>query len=315
MFDPPTIAVIVTTFLLAGAVKGVIGLGLPTVSLGLLAAVLDLPTAMALLLVPSFATNVWQGLAGGNGRAVLARIWPFLGAAAITVRLGAAALTALDPALLSGLLGLLLVIYALVNIAGVRIALSARQAMWAGPPIGAVNGILTGMTGSFVVPGVMFLQAIGLPRDMLVQAMGMLFAVSTAALALALQDNDLLSASLGAWSATALGPAAIGMVLGQRLRRRLSERRFRQIFFIALLVLGMGITARSLQDAGGWTPPVASYETVAPEQLDPAPAVQPKQWRSTTIDRDSSASRSKSAMCRGTPGSTGMSSIWLKSQS
>ena len=183
MFDPPTIAVIVTTFLLAGAVKGVIGLGLPTVSLGLLAAVLDLPTAMALLLVPSFATNVWQGLAGGNGRAVLARIWPFLGAAAITVRLGAAALTALDPALLSGLLGLLLVIYALVNIAGVRIALSARQAMWAGPPIGAVNGILTGMTGSFVVPGVMFLQAIGLPRDMLVQAMGMLFAVSTAALA------------------------------------------------------------------------------------------------------------------------------------
>ena len=250
MFDPPTIAVIVTTFLLAGAVKGVIGLGLPTVSLGLLAAVLDLPTAMALLLVPSFATNVWQGLAGGNGRAVLARIWPFLGAAAITVRLGAAALTALDPALLSGLLGLLLVMYALVNIAGVRIALSARQAMWAGPPIGAVNGILTGMTGSFVVPGVMFLQAIGLPRDMLVQAMGMLFAVSTAALALALQDNDLLSASLGAWSATALGPAAIGMVLGQRLRRRLSERRFRQIFFIALLVLGMGIMARSLQDAG-----------------------------------------------------------------
>ncbi len=322
MFDPLTIATIIATFLLAGAVKGVIGLGLPTVSLGLLAAVLDLPTAMALLLVPSFATNVWQALAGGNGRTVLARIWPFLGAAAITVPLGAAALTAVDPALLSALLGLLLVIYALVNIAGVRIALSARQARWAGPPIGAVNGILTGMTGSFVVPGVMFLQAIGLPRDMLVQAMGMLFAVSTAALALALQDNDLLSASLGAWSAAALGPAALGMLLGQRLRRRLSERRFRQVFFIALLVLGMAITARSLL---GWTPPGAEtpsprgvsrhYATVAPPQLDPAPAVQPKQCRSTTIDRDSSASRSKSAMCRGTPGSTGMSSIWLKSQS
>ena len=188
---------------------------------------------------------------GGNGRTVLARIWPFLGAAAVTVQLGAPALTVVDPALLSALLGLLLVIYAMVNIAGARIALSPRQARWAGPPIGAVNGILTGMTGSFVVPGVMFLQAIGLPRDMLVQAMGMLFAVSTAALALALQDNDLLSVSLGAWSATALGPAAIGMALGQRLRRRLSERRFRQIFFIALLVLGTSITAKSLQEVVG----------------------------------------------------------------
>lgn len=251
MFDPLTIATIVATFLLAGAVKGVIGMGLPTVSLGLLAAVLDLPTAMALLLVPSLATNVWQALAGGNGRTVLARIWPFLGAATVTVRLGAAALTLVDLALLSGLLGLLLVVYAIVNIAGVRITLSARQALWAGPPIGAVNGILTGMTGSFVVPGVMFLQAIGLPRDMLVQAMGMLFAVSTAALALALQGNDLLSVSLGAWSATALVPAAIGMVLGQRLRRRLSERRFRQLFFLALLVLGTSITARSLLEVVG----------------------------------------------------------------
>lgn len=325
MFDPPTIAAIVTTFLLAGAVKGVIGLGLPTVSLGLLAAVLDLPTAMALLLAPSLATNVWQALAGGHARAILARIWPFLSAAAVAVPIGAEALTAVDPSLLSALLGLLLAIYALVNIAGVRIALSARQAAWAGPPIGAVNGILTGMTGSFVVPGVMFLQAIGLPRDMLVQAMGMLFAVSTAALALALQNNDLLSVSLGAWSAAALGPAVIGMLLGQRLRRRLSERRFRQIFFGALLVLGIGITARSLQDAGRMdaagcrTPSLRGvsgrYATVAPPQLDPAPAVQPKQWRSTTMDRDSSASRSKSAMCRGTPGSTGMSSIWLKSQS
>ena len=332
MFDPPTIAAIVTTFLLAGTVKGVIGLGLPTVSLGLLTAVLDLPTAMALLLVPSLATNVWQALAGGQQRAVLARIWPFLAAAAVTVGLGATALTAVDSALLSALLGLLLVTYAVVNMTGVRVALSARQARWAGPPIGAVNGILTGMTGSFVVPGVMFLQAIGLPRDMLVQAMDMLFAVSTAALALALQDNDLLNASLGAWSAAALGPAAIGMLLGQRLRRRLSERRFRQIFFVALLILGMGITAKSLQDAGRMdaaeysntgacqarsTPfyGADSWATVAPPQPDPAPAVQPKQWRSTTIDRESSASRSKSAMCRGTPGSTGMSSIWLKSQS
>ena len=67
MFDFVTVAAIAGTFLLAGGVKGVIGLGLPTVSLGLLTAVLDLTTAMALLIVPSFVTNLWQAMAGGNG--------------------------------------------------------------------------------------------------------------------------------------------------------------------------------------------------------------------------------------------------------
>ncbi len=78
MIDTSTAIIIGMTFLLAGGVKGVIGLGLPTVSLGLLAATLDLTTAMALLLIPSFVTNIWQAVIGGNGKIILKRIWPFL---------------------------------------------------------------------------------------------------------------------------------------------------------------------------------------------------------------------------------------------
>ena len=246
MFDPLTIAVIAGTFLLAGAVKGVIGLGLPTVSLGLITAALDLPTAMALLIVPSFVTNLWQAVVGGNARAIVLRVWPFLVMAMATVWLGAMALTRVDLSLLSGLLGGLLVTYSAVNLAGIRIAISAHREVWAGPLFGAANGILTGMTGSFVVPGVMFLQAIGLPRDTLVQAMGMLFTASTVALALALQGNSLFTAQLGLVSAAAVVPAAVGMVIGQRIRRRLSEGRFRKIFYLAIFVLGAFIIAEAI---------------------------------------------------------------------
>lgn len=246
MFDAPTIAVIIGTFMIAGTVKGVIGLGLPTVSLGLLTATLNLPTAMALLLVPSFVTNLWQAAVGGNGRVVLLRIWPFLVAATITVWLGATALTRIDLSLLSALLGALLVAYSVLSLTGIRPSITTRQEIWIGPVIGAANGILTGMTGSFVVPGVMFLQAIGLSRDMLIQAMGLLFTASTIALALALQDNNLLTVQLGTLSLAALVPAAIGMIFGQRIRQALSERRFRQIFFIALLILGAYIITNSI---------------------------------------------------------------------
>jgi uncharacterized membrane protein YfcA len=245
MFDNVTIAVLIATFLLAGTVKGVIGLGLPTVSLALLSVAIDLPSAMALLLVPSFITNLWQALAGGNGRTILRRLWPFLLMATVTVWLGSSALTRVDPAVLSALLGLLLIVYAAVNLAGFRLIIATRQEVWLGPLIGSANGILTGMTGSFVVPGVLFLQGIGLSRDMLIQAMGMLFTASTLALAVALQGNHLLTTELGILSAAGLVPALIGMVLGQRIRQRLSEQLFRRIFFIALLLLGTYIVVNA----------------------------------------------------------------------
>lgn len=238
MADPVTIAIILATFLIAGTVKGIIGLGLPTVSLALLAVTIDLPSAMALLLVPSCITNLWQAAAGGHGIAILRRIWLFLLMATLTVWIGASALTRVDLALLSALLGMLLISYAAVNLAGYHPKISTQQEAWIGPLVGSANGVLTGMTGSFVVPGVMFLQAIGLPRDLLIQAMGMLFTASTLALALALGENDLLTFELGALSATAVFPALIGMVVGQRFRQILSEQMFRRLFFIALLILG-----------------------------------------------------------------------------
>ena len=246
LIDTTILLIVAAIFLLAGTVKGVIGLGLPTVSLALLTATLGLQPAMALMLAPSFMTNLWQAIAGGHGRAILARLWPFLLAATATIWIGTALSAPIDVALLSALLGVLLAIYAAVGLGGMRFAVAPRRARWAGPVAGCVNGVLTGMTGSFVVPGVPYLQALGLPRDMLIQAMGVLFTLSTAALGLALAGRGLLSAELGLQSVAAIPPALLGMVLGRWLRGRLSETAFRKVFFVALLILGFYIIARAL---------------------------------------------------------------------
>jgi uncharacterized membrane protein YfcA len=184
---------------------------------------------------------------GGNGKAILQRLWPFLLMATITVWIGAAALTRVNLSLLTALLGMLLVTYAVINLGGVRLTIPARHEAWAGPLIGTANGVLTGMTGSFVVPGVMFLQAIGLSRDTLIQAMGMLFTASTLALAVALQKSNFLTIEQGMLSAGAVLPAIAGMMLGQRVRKVLSEALFRKVFFVALLVLGTYIVINALR--------------------------------------------------------------------
>ena len=244
--EPAALAAAAAIFLLAGTVKGVIGLGLPTVSLGLLVLVTDLPGAMALMLAPSFVTNVWQGCVGGNLGRLLKRLWPFLLPATLLVGLGGLAITAVDPSILSALLGLLLAAYAASGLLGLHMSISPARDRWAGPLFGGVNGILTGLTGSFAVPGVMYLQSIGLPRDCLVQAMGILFTLSTAALAVSLGGHGLLEQDLGLVSVAGVVPALLGMVIGRRVRRRFSETAFRRLFFWALLALGAYIAVRAL---------------------------------------------------------------------
>lgn len=244
--DTFALTVILFTFLLAGSVKGVIGLGLPTISLGLLSTVLDLTTAMALVIVPSLVTNFMQALTGGNGRMVLERIWPFLLAAAVTIGVGSIALTTVHPVYLTILLGVLLAIYAGANLMGRSISIAPSSETAVGVIAGVFNGIFTGMTGSFVVPGVMYLQAIGLPRDALVQAMGILFSVSTIALAIMLQRMAFLTTDLAVISAVSVIPASVGMLLGRRIRQRQPEHRFRKLFFVSILLLGILIVLKAM---------------------------------------------------------------------
>ncbi|EWH02137.1 TSUP family transporter [Halomonas sp. BC04] len=102
------------------------------------------------------------------------------------------------------------------------------------------------MTGSSVFPGVAYLQALGLPRDMLIQAMGVLFVVTTAALGFSMGEQRLLTVELAMLSLMAVVPALLGMQLGQRLRHRLSEAAFRRIFLTGLLVMGGYLLLRAL---------------------------------------------------------------------
>ena len=61
-FDTTTIVFITSVLLLAGFIKGVIGFGLPSISMGLLGLVMAPSQAAALLLVPNIITNVLQGV-------------------------------------------------------------------------------------------------------------------------------------------------------------------------------------------------------------------------------------------------------------
>jgi uncharacterized membrane protein YfcA len=226
------------TFLLAGLVKGVIGMGLPTVAMGLLALALPPAEAAAILVVPSLVTNVWQLLSGPHFGALARRLWPMMAAVLMGTIAGAGVLAGNVAGLAKIGLGIALVLYAIVGLAGIRLSVAARHEAWLGPLVGAVTGLVTGATGVFVIPALPYLQAIGLERDELIQALGLSFTVSTIALAIGLLRVDAWQMGSVWISLLALVPALIGMQAGTWLRQRIAAATFRRVFFAGLLLLG-----------------------------------------------------------------------------
>lgn len=227
------------SFILAGFVKGVVGLGLPTVAMGLLSLVMPPVQAAALLIVPSMVTNVWQLAAGPGVLPLLRRLWPLLACAMAGTLLGGVLLPGYSGAWAVVALGVALIAYALAGLCSWRLTVAPRHEGWLAPLIGALTGLVTAATGVFVIPAVPYLQGLGLKRDELVQALGLAFTASTVALAASLALHGDFHLDDARASALALLPALGGMLAGQWLRGRISAALFRQCFFIGLFALGL----------------------------------------------------------------------------
>lgn len=246
MWSVEVLALVFAAFLLGGLVKGVLGFGMPVVALATLAATLGLKQAIALIIVPAIVTNVWQCAVGGSFLAIVRRIWNLLLPAVICIWVGVAILAAINPKMASGLLGVLLVLYAAHGLTRPQFTLPRAWEVWLNPLVGALSGIAFGLTGSMMVPGVIYLQALGFDRNTLVQSLGITFLLTTLALAISLSQHNLLPRDLALLSGLALLPAALGLIVGQRIRHRISEDVFRTLFFWALPVAGLYMIVRAI---------------------------------------------------------------------
>jgi uncharacterized membrane protein YfcA len=245
-----SIAIVTFAFLLASFVKGMVGLGLPLVALGLLALVMTPGEAAALLVVPSMVTNVWQLVAGPALGALVRRLWSMMLTIVLSTWLtawaGGAMLIGPDARLAAGWLGVVLFVYALFNLAAPRLAVPRHWEPWLSPLIGAVTGAAAAATGVFAVPAVPYFQALQLDKEDLVQALGLSFTVSTLALAAVLAVSGVLRLDNAGASLLVLVPTGLGMLAGQWLRLRVSEALFRRLFLVGLLALGAYLASRLL---------------------------------------------------------------------
>jgi uncharacterized protein len=234
------------TFLLAGFVKGFIGMGLPVVATGLLTMMMTPGQAAALLVMPNAATNVWQALTGKHLRELLRRFWPMLLGICVGSAPGAGFLASDSSGRATTALGIMLCLYASWSLLSSPLRVPHEAEWWLAPLIGAFTGWLSVLTGVFAIPLVPYLSALSLRRDELIQALGLSLLTSAAALAVALAREGALPVSLLGASLFALAPAGLGVLVGQWLRQRTHPAMFVRIFAVGLFLIGLHLGLRNL---------------------------------------------------------------------
>ncbi len=230
----------------AGVVKGVIGIGLPVISIPLLALAMPVPQAVSLMPIPILLSNIWQAFHGGHFSMALQRFWPLLLSMCIGTVIGVKILVAVDARVLYAVVGIVVVLFSVTSYLQPQLRIRARDERWLGPVVGVMGGVMGGLSTIYGPPLIMFLVALHLQKDEFVGTIATFYLIGIIPLIAALGAFDIMGRTELIASALATIPLFIGMAVGQFLRARIAQERFRHALLAMLSLLGGGLVLRSL---------------------------------------------------------------------
>jgi uncharacterized membrane protein YfcA len=224
----------------AGLLKGATGLGYSSCALPFLVAAVDLKTAVVLVLVPAMASNVALMWNVGHFRETVRRFQLLYVALVPGIACGIAMLVWIDQVLATRILGVLTILYALFALTQPQLSLTPRLELVLQLPVGLINGVFTGLTGSQIMPLLPYMLSLRLDADRFIQAVNVSVALASLVMALGLALAGVMSWTLAGLSVIGVLPAYLGVSLGNRLRRHLPAAAFRT--FVLLVLAATGLT-------------------------------------------------------------------------
>lgn len=235
--------------ILAYMVYTLFGFGSALIAVGLMALVsVPVKDVVVLILLVSIPVEVmvlarsYKDVPWRSGFKLLIAIVPFIPLGALVLKFG-------RPLILLLLLGVALVAF------GANFLLKARRGdqpeprppRWIQWPAGALAGFLGGLFGTSGPPLVAYLHAAGLPQQQFRLQLFLIFNVMTWVRCISYAATGQITVDRLLGALMLLPGVAIGAFIGSKLTLSLSERRFRQLVSVALILIGLSLVIPHLR--------------------------------------------------------------------
>jgi len=242
------IAAAVAITFLAGFVKGTIGFAMPLIMISAFGSFMTPATALAALIVPTIVTNIQQAFRFGPD-IVLGKVrqyWRLIAGIVVFIIVSAQFVQVIPQALLLGVLGVSVIWFAGVQLAGRSLAVKIEHRTRAEWSMGIVGGLYGGVSGVWGPPVLVYLLSVGADKRETVLVQGIVFLIGAVVLLGAHLQSGVMNAETIPLSAFLAIPAVAGMLVGFRLQDRLDPVRFRWWTLVLLLLTGMNLCRRAV---------------------------------------------------------------------
>ena len=235
---PGLIALLAFSLLIAGLLKGVIGVGMPVVAFPLLSMLVDVQTAVMLLSVPLVVSNIPQALEGGLVTQTLWSLAPVLVGMVPGVWIGVAVLLNVDPAVAKTIAGAVVMLVAALTLLAPKLQIKQRLVVPVGLGAGFCGGLLGGIAALSGPLVFIFLLAKGLRGRAFTKEASMFLVVSSVLLALALTSSPRFDWHDVLISTLATAPVVAGTLVGQKVRDAVPADAFKKLVVLVVLLSG-----------------------------------------------------------------------------
>jgi uncharacterized protein len=242
-FDPTLLALVFGVMVVAGTVKGALGIGLPAVAMSVLPLFIDPAIAVALLTLPILLTNAQQVITGEGWRKIVPQFYVAGGLTFATTFLVSQFLPKIPSPVVSGVIGVTLVLFAVSAMVNIRLPVS-KSLGWQ-IAVGLSSGLIGGLS-AVKTPIMIYCTALNLSREEFIVSAGFLFFSGGVGLLLGLSLADVFNPSLLSVSIGAVIMAFAGFQIGALIRRRINATLFRKLLLWTMLILGLRMVLLSL---------------------------------------------------------------------
>ena len=227
-------------------VKGSLGLGFSTTCLAILANAIDLKVAISIVLIPSLLSNLIVMYSVGNFRISIQTFWPMFLTTLIGISIGLTILVQTNNDLSKALLGAILIIYGVWSFWNHSFRIKDNLIPILNYPMGILTGIVNGATGSQIFPIMPYLLSLNISKEIFLQTINLSFTLGSIIMMFTLWQVDALDINSAVNYSLGVFPVALGVWLGGKVRKRLSENRFRQMVMVMIISLGVSLLYKVL---------------------------------------------------------------------